>query len=195
MYRRPKFPKRGEYDHWYNDEPFTDIHEVLQLLNTRSPLINEEFHLHPCPEYDWKWEIVEPWFTSGDSGGDRSGYHYYQIAPELAERLVAECLVTPRKQKEWGYTREILDELVISAAGKTMVETFEAEMRARAESMLTPGVHTDLTGDPVYRGFRREGYRHGRLYYKFQLPESNDCCRVYPEEGRIVLPGAEEEAA
>lgn len=191
MYRRPRFPKRGEYDHWYNDEPMTDVHEALEFLASKSPLLNEEFHLHPCSRSEWKWELVAPWYTSGDSGGDRSGYHYYQIAQELAERLVAENLVTPRRVPQWGYTETRESELVISSTGRRVIEEFEKTMRTKAESLLRPGVHTDLTGKPVYRGFRRDGYRHGRLYYKFELP-GGGCCQVYPEEGKVVLPGEEE---
>lgn len=180
-------PKRDAYSRWKNPELFTDIHTVLQLLNSKSPT-RTPTHLHECHKgSDFEWEIIVPWYTQGDSGGDQSGYDYFQIEKSLAERLVTEGLVHPRTQVGRGYTTSIKDELVISTLGKEMIEGFQKDMRAKAESMLTPGVHTDLTGKPMYLGSSREHWRYGPLYYEFEMP-SGGSCRVYPEEGRIVLP-------
>jgi hypothetical protein len=165
----------------------TDLHEALEFLSSTSPVAGDEFHLHRFPFTDCEWELVAPWFTSGSSGGDRSGYHYYQIDPVLATELVKEGFVEKRRVRGWGYTRVVEDELVITEAGRQKLEAYLKEMRAKAESLLKPGVHTDLTGEVDHAGHNRDGYHCGKLYFEFRIPNQGRC-RVYPEEGRLLEP-------
>lgn len=181
------YPERDKYSHWSNQEPITDVHEVLHFLAEQSRIANEEFHLHRTSGEEWEWELVAPWYTHGSSGGDRSGWDYYQIDPALAEQLVQDGLVTPHRIPRMGYMETRENELVLSSEGRMKVIAFDKEMRIVGEGLLTPGIHTDLTGTPDYRGYRREEFRHGKLYYQFEMP-TGGICRVYPEEGKVLLP-------
>lgn len=183
-----RYPKRDEHTHWNNEEPITDVHEALEILSEQSPTDSDEFRLHPTRGKLYAWEIVVPWYTEGDSGGDQSGYHYYQIDETLAETLVKEGLVEKRREPRMGYTHTHNDQLVISQAGRDALDAYLTQMRAKAESLLRPGVHTDLTGKPDYAGHDRDGYHCGKLYFEFRLPDTDRRCRVYPEEDRVVEP-------
>ncbi|MGE5541229.1 MAG: hypothetical protein ACM3TU_03015 [Bacillota bacterium] len=186
-------PKRTEHTTWKNPEPYTDIHAVLQLLDEQSKTY-EPFHLDQCRREGCEWEITVPWYTHGDSGGDRSGHDYYQIDPALAEQLVKDGLVIKRSIPHMGYTETREHEFVISRRGKVMLKTYLDEMREKAEALLVPGVHTDLTGEPASQGYDREHWRYGDLYFMFKLPTGGSC-KVYPEQGKLVLPGSEDAQA
>jgi hypothetical protein len=187
MTNYPQHPKRGEHSYWENDEPYTDVHIVLELLNKQSPTY-EPNHLDRCTGEEYDWEIIVPWFTYGSSGGDRSGHNYHQIDTALAKELVDNGWVEPRKILHMGYTETRENEFVISPAGKKKLEAYLSEMKARAESLLVPGVHTDLTGSIRYRGHRRDDWGWGPIYLIFDLPEDRGQCHVYPDEGKIVMP-------
>jgi hypothetical protein len=174
------------HSHWYTEEVFTDINAVLQLLRAESPTY-EPNHIERNRGGDCEWQIVVPWYTQGDSGGDRSGYHYFQIDPDLVKQLIADGLVQKRTDPRIGYTYTYDNEFVVSQAGRDQSRRFESEMQAKAERMLKPGVHTDLTGKPERRGSGRDHWRFGKYYLIFELPGGN-YCKVYPEEDRLVLP-------
>ncbi len=180
------FPKRDAYSSWRNPEPFTDIHMALELLAGDSTT-TEPVYLQRCQGEDYEWQIVLPWYTHGSSGGDQSGYDYFQIDPVLAKQLVDERLVAIRRILHLGYTEERKDQFVIDRLGKRKVEDFKREMLAKAESMLTPGVHTNLTAEPERRGSSRDQWRYGALHFDFKMPLGG-ICRVYPEEGRLIVP-------
>jgi len=189
-----QFPKRTEHSFWHNKEPYTDPHEVLELLRSESPTY-EPLHLDRCRSEEYEWEIVVPWYTHGSSGGDMSGHNYYQIAADLAKQLVEEGLVRQRTIPHMGYTETRENEFVISPKGESTLTMYLKEMREKAETMLIPGIHTDLTGTIDYRGHGRDGWREGPLYFQFQLPEERGQCKVYPESERIVMPDEPEAEA
>lgn len=182
-------PKRDKYTNWWNMAPIADLHEALHLLNEELPWISEDafIRLHDCrsDKGGFPWEIILPWYREGSSGGDASGYHYLQIDPNLAEHLVAEELVDCRRKYQGSLI--LPDEYVISATGRRRWLEFFETMRTKAVGMLKPGIHTDLTGKPLYRGADRDHWRCGNLYFKFEVPLGGDC-RVYPEEERILMP-------
>lgn len=185
-----RLSKRTEHTFWMNDKPYTNIYVVLELLAAQSQTY-EPHHLHRCRGNEgFDWEIVVPWYSSGCSGGDTSGHHYYQLDPAVAEQLVKDELVTAHMEKHWGYTTEEKDKLVISHRGSEELRLFMHDMRTKAESLLKPGVHTDLTGKVDYRGHDRDDYGSGPLHFLFEMPTGGRC-RVYPEEDRIVLPEVE----
>lgn len=185
-----RLSRRTEYTFWMNDEPYTSLYTVLELLAAQSQTY-EPHHLHRCDGKDgFDWEIVVPWYSHGCSGGDQSGHHYYQFDPAIAERLVEYELVTPHKEVGWGYTTEVKDKLVISSKGSEELRRFMHDMRTKAESLLKPGVHTDLTGTIDYRGYSRDDHGSGPLHFLFEMPTGGRC-RVYPEEEKIVLPEVE----
>ncbi len=182
-----KFPQRTKYTTWHNEEPITDVNEALYFLNQQGSS-SEHIHLARRRGADGlEWELVEPWYREGSSGGDTGGEHYYQIDTVLAEKLVRDALVRPHKRVGWGYTREEPDTLVISAKGEQAVRTFEEGMRSKALEFLVPGVHTDLTGEPVRCGNGRDQWRHGRVYFDFRTP-AGETCRVYPEQDECIVP-------
>jgi hypothetical protein len=171
--------------HWYNEGPILDLNEALELLQRESS--TTEPHHMARRFRATEWEIVIPWYSEGDSGGDQSGYYYFQIDQTLAKRLVREKLVEPRRVNYMGGHYFNDDELVISTEARRSVQAFLAEMQTKACALLIPGVHTDLTGEirPGLQG--REQWRTGKLYYDFTTP-NNERCRVYPETNEVVFP-------
>lgn len=186
---RSDFPKRDKHTFWWNAEPITDIYEALQLLNEELGWIGEDafVRLHDCrgEKVGLSWEIILPWYREGSSGGDMSGRYYFQIDSNLAERLVAEELVEFRRK--YGGSLILRDEYVISRAGHRHWKEYFDTMRAKAVGMLKPGVHTDLSGKPVYVGQSRDHWRYGKLYFEFGMPLGGNC-RVYPEDNCILMP-------
>ena len=180
-----RFPTRNEYTFWYNDEPIRDINEALHLLNTQGSS-SEPYHLTKYSDPQL-WEIVAPWYHEGSSGADSGGNDYFQIDKTLAEQLLRELLVEPRRINYFGGFRLDPDQLVISKTGEQQVHAFNQKMRTKAQSLLILGTHTNLTGEVVYRGHDRENRTHGKLYFEFLGPY-DETCRVYPEENRVVFP-------
>lgn len=188
-----RFPRRNDHSRWNNPEPFADAHQVLELL-LKDSATGEPSYVHNCKgKEEFDWEIIESWYSQGSSGGDRSGYHYYQIDPELAERMKGEGLVEPQKILYPGYTVTEEKQLVISPKGIEQLREYRSAMREKAESLLVPGIHTDLTGEIKYRGYSRDTFGYGALYYEFEMPTGGRCS-VYPEDGRIVLPDPSDSA-
>ncbi len=177
----------SERGRWYNDTPITDIHEALGILNVQSPLLNEVVRLaRRWADGIVTWEIVVPWYTHGDSGGERAGENYFQIDTALAQRLVDEKMVTPYIEARWGYSETHRDRLVITKHGKDALKIFEEHALATAVALLTPGIHTDLVGEPVIAHIRREEWRTGHYYIEFRMPDERRC-RVYPDIGMLIV--------
>lgn len=186
------FAKRDEYSYWYNETPITDLHEALYFLaregSSRDPYcLAKPGGYWGQKEVPDRWELHAPWYREGSSGGDTSGTDYYQIDPALAEQLINEGYVAPRRVKQWGHTEERKDELVITEKGRCVDEAFEKQMLKKAESMLVPGIHTDLTGNPERRQYDRDKFRHGRFYVEFDTPNEGRC-RIYPEQDEMIFP-------
>ena len=171
--------------HWYNEEgPIRDLREALYLLNIDGSS-NDPHHL--AQDRDTKdWEVVAPWYHEGSSGADTSGYDYFQIDQALAEQLVREGFVTTRRVNYMGGFYLNSDELVLSDKAREQVQKFEQDMRLKAQSLLTIGIHTDLTGEVVSGGWGREHRLYGRMHFDFVTP--NGRCRVYPETSSVVFP-------
>lgn len=172
---------------FYNETPITDVHEALDVFFV------EQTHRMPMHLYrglnkkNPDYRLVIPWHRDGSSGGDTSGENYFQIDPVLAEQMIAERLVVPRKDIGWGYTRDDPERFVLNYLGEQKSKAFDKAMLAKAESMLTVGVHTDLAGKPMRTSYGREGYRCGRFYVDFKTPHE-ETCRVYPEQEELVCP-------
>lgn len=179
---------RDQYTPWFNDRPINNVHEALDFLKQQSYVSGEAFHLHHNRE-GW-WELVEPWYSEGDSGGDQSGWNYYQIEEAVALQLVSAGLVAPREVPRMGYTQTIEDELVITQKGQEELAAFGARMVTIAKSMLRPGIHTDLTGEVRQRGSGRRHRSYGPYYVRI-LGANDEFYRVYPELGKIEGPSQE----
>ena len=178
----PSFPSRDKYSNWFNETPITNLNEVLDVLKEKSTAIEPHF----LSRKNGRWEIVLPWYRDGSSGGDTWGYRYLQIDPKTAETLVSEKLVEPHQVKHLGYTETQKDVLVISRKGREIIKMFVESMITKADGMLKPGIHTDLTGKPSRSGFGREEWRYGRFYVGYEMP-SGQKCRVFPEQNILVV--------
>lgn len=180
-----EYPQRTKYTRWSNERPICDINEALHLLAMRSQT-NDPYCLSRRLADDREiWELVAPWYSEGDSGGDRSGEYYFQIDHQLVPRLIKNGFVMPHERKYWGGTELIQDKLVITQSGREAVRAFEQELIRAAKRMLRPGIDTDLTGQADCRDHDREFYWHGRFYVKFARPENGGYIRVFPESGII----------
>ena len=179
------FPPRNKHTFWYNEKPITDLNEALHLLDYPN-WSDEPSYLARRDEADG-WEIITPWYSEGDSGGDTSGNYYLQIDRALGQKLFEEKLVEPRRINYVGGFWLDDTQLVLTKDAKKRVETFHAEQRERARALLKPGVHTDLTGVPEPMRRRREQTNYGRLYFDFRCP-NDTVCRIYPETGEVIFP-------
>jgi hypothetical protein len=180
--------KRTEHTRWQNDSPITDMFEAIEILQTTGTTLRET-HLQARPkEAGDGYEICVPWARDGSSGGDTSGTHYFQVDSALVEKMKEERLLTPYIEKYWGGSRVIEDQLVLTTHANMEHETFWKDMKKKAESMLKPGVHTDLTGKPKRLGSGRDGFQCGKLYFDYELPGERGKVRVYPQEDRLVMP-------
>lgn len=171
---------------WWNETPITDVYEALDLLSSENSA-REPIHLNAYDRDLKSWCIASPWYSEGSSGGDTWGTNYYQVDQSLVLALVLERFVEPLKEIGWGYTNYNKHKLVISEAGREKWRGKEKELLSEAESFLTLGVHTDLTGIPVRNGYGREHYRYGRFYVDFITP-AGQTCRVFPEQKHIEYP-------
>ena len=178
----PSFPSRDKYSNWFNETPITNLNEVLDVLKEKSTAIEPHF----LSRKNGRWEIVLPWYRDGSSGGDTWGCHYLQIDPKTAETLISERLVVPNEVKRLGYTETQKDVLVISRKGREQIKEFINSMITKADGMLKPGVHTDLTGKPEHTGCGREDWRYGRFCVKYKMPSGETCC-VFPEQNILVV--------
>jgi hypothetical protein len=178
--------KRNDYTYWYNDEPITDIHEALSVLACEQTSSTPLYLAHGRESVNGGYEIVVHWHSHRGYGSD--GVEYYQIDQALAQKLVDEQFVIPRRILHMGYTETRKEQLVLSDAAREKLEAYEKEMEKKAVSMLVPGIHTDLTGTPKRTSWRRDGFRHGKLYFEYELPGERGSVRVYPEEDRLVMP-------
>lgn len=179
-----RFRKRGKYSFWHNPETITDIHVALELLADKSGT-SEPVHLRTTTEFGW--EIVLPWYTEGDSGGDRSGHHYFDVSKELAHMLRDHELVTPHIVIGWGFRRPDPSKLVLSSDGANVLEQYFANMLTRALAAIRPGIHTDLTGEPPHLRRSRDHRHSGALFFEFRTSQGQTA-RIYPEKNEIIMP-------
>jgi len=180
-------PRRNEYTHWNNEQPITDLHEALHLLGMSSSS-SDPHHLARRHELLGEiWELVASWYREGDSGGDSSGFDYFQIDQNLARELVNERLVQSHVVKYRGGSYEERDKFVISAVARERLHKLDTTLLVQAETLLRPGVHTDLTGKPNRTASGRDRWRYGRFFVDYVIP-NGECCRVYPSEGALIVP-------
>ncbi len=172
---------------YYNETPITDVYEALDVLCFESSS-RRSIHLFKSIDKDNPdYHLVVPWYREGCSGGDTSGEDYYQIDPTLAQKMIDEGLVTPLKIVSWGRTDTDRERFVVCYDGEEKSKAYDRDMIKKAESMLKPGIHTDLTAKPYRTEYGREGFRHGRFYVEFKTPH-NERCRVYPQDDELVFP-------
>ncbi|HUO50601.1 MAG TPA: hypothetical protein VMU25_03530 [Candidatus Paceibacterota bacterium] len=183
----PQFPPRDAYTFWDNEHPIVDLHEALSVLGAESSS-REPHHLARRSQGDGSpfWEIVVPWYREGDSGGDRSGCDYLQIDQELAHRLVIENLLEQNLVKYFGGSRREVNKFVITEHAAAENRAYEESLLEKAEALLVPGIHTDLTGKARRIDYGREHWRYGRFRVDFRTP-LGDRCRVFPETELVVL--------
>ena len=181
---------RNPNTYYRNEAPITDLNEALYVLSNERFGRSSRDSLHLRNETvlgNRVWEVVFPWYREGSSGGDTWGQDYFLIADEVAAALIAEHLVAPLRILHMGYTETDEKRLVLSEHGKERLAEFEMQMQAEAQSMLIPGVHTDLSLKLEHAGWGRDGYQCGRFYADFKTP-NEDIVRVYPEQNELVYP-------
>ena len=120
--------RRNEYTRWSNKKPVVDIYELLALLKPRqSGRYSDKRYLRNGRKPP---ELEVNWYSEGDSGGDRSGYDYYEVKPEVAEYLVREHLVEPNMQS-------VGQPVIPTQAGREPIPTFRSEViRDRSEGNI-----------------------------------------------------------
>lgn len=182
-----EFRRRDEHSFWSNSDTIRDLHEALSLLLTDGDA-REPTHLRrSLVGIVYQWEIIVPWYREGSSGADSWGTNYYDVSDELAGRLRKEGFVEPHVMKGWGWSKPDPERLVITHDATESLYVYENGLRVGARSLLKPGIHTDLSGEPKERGSGREHGRYGRFYASFETPQG-DTVRVYPEQQEIVYP-------
>ncbi len=186
--------KRDKYTSWYNDEPIADLHEALDMLWLERNSVRERYlQIGDSVVDPSKPEIHADWYTEGDSGGDMSGWYYFQIDPELAKRLQKEELVEPHKVLYMGGFSLEHEKLVLSAKGKERREQLHKEKKAAAIKLMRPGIYEELL--PLYDEHRvfpeREhfmsfGSGYGRLYVTFYMHNGQEVY-VFPDTRKSVI--------
>lgn len=186
--------RRGEHSTWYNDEPITDLHEALDLLWLERNSVRERYlQIHNSLADPSKPEIHADWYTEGDSGGDMSGWYYFQIDPELAKQLQKEELVEPRKVLYMGGFYLEHEKLVLSGKGKEKRERLNREKKEAAIKLMRPGVYEKL--QPLYderrvfperEHFLSFGSGYGRLAFTFYMLNGDEVY-IFPDTGETEI--------
>ena len=176
--------KRDKFTNWSNQEPIADVYEALEMLKSRQQgRYNDTRFLMREPQD----EIMVDWYHEADSGGDRSGYDYYEIDPTIVEQLVKERWVTSNVVKFWGGSRTENHKMVISTAGKYELQKYLETTQEDAKKLVVPGKHTKFSGILNSRGYGRDGHQGcgGELYFDFETP-MQERLRVFLTSKRVV---------
>ncbi len=189
-----EMPVRADGQNWMNADhgAIADLHEALDLLADESrSTVQEPVRLHLLNSEPEIWEIVVPWFTSGDSGGDQEGLHYFYTSTATAQKLLAKCFVTQRMYVRRDRPERVEGEWIIAKAGQGARTIFSCELLIRANGLLKPGVHTDLTGTAQWWNTfcHRDFLRYGPAFFICCDPHRDGYVyRVYPESEEIKGP-------
>lgn len=180
-----RYARRSENTRWSNDIPISDLYEALDLFLSKKSS-TEPHHLALRLEDGQNVpEIVCPWYSTRRER-DSSGCRYFKMTAELADLLIKEHYIRPHRILYMGGSHEDNTKLVITDWAREKVCQYLIEQETRARKLLIPGVHTDLTGVPEMKEMGRTEYSYGRLYFDFTMP-SGETCRVFPENGSIVV--------
>lgn len=177
--------KRTEHTFWSNQKPVADAYELLALLQPRQ---SGRYSDKRCLHTDRKaTELEVDWYHEADSGGDRSGYDYYELKPGIVEQLVREHWVEPNVKKHWGGSTVEKNKLVLSEFGQASLRKYIKEQAEEAKKLLIPGKHSKISGLFDYRTHGREGHQGegGELYFEFETPQK-ERLRVYLASKRVV---------
>lgn len=177
--------RRSEYTYWENQHPVADPYELLSLLRSRqSGRYSDERHLHPHltpPELHLKWH------REGSSGGDTSGYDYYEVATEVATHVVRERWVEPHVHKFWGGSTVEKDKLVLSRFGLESLRKHIDTQEKEAKKLIVPGEHTKFSSVFNYRehGWHSQDGEATELCFEFTTP-MDERIRVHLSSKRVV---------
>jgi hypothetical protein len=194
MTRKPSAERRrDEHTTWYNDEPITDIHEVLGVLvMERRGSLCRYIDIGPYRADTTKPELHVEWYTEGDSGGDMSGWHYLQIDPGLVKQLVDKGYVEPKKNLYLGGFSLDQEKLILSQEGIRHLKWLDGEKKRIAVSLMRPGVYEELS--PLYDERRvfatRDGRYGGKLHFKFEMLNGDEVL-VFPDTNQTAVKLAE----
>ncbi|MES2203219.1 MAG: hypothetical protein V4474_02800 [Patescibacteria group bacterium] len=175
------FPKRDQYTRWHNERPVKDIHELLELLrpghhdSTDGRYIKIDGH---------KVEVQIGWFTYGSSGGDRSGFHYYQVEQKTVDELRKNAWVAPRRISRVGYTETQHNKLGLTNKGEGEFKRFLAEQEEKAKALLVPGKHSKFSALFERYDHGRTYGKYGELYFLFRTP-MDERVRVFPRLKKV----------
>lgn len=190
--------ERDKYTSWRNDAPITDIHEALDIL-WLEPHSQRERHIQIANHLadPAKPELHADWYTEGDSGGDMSGWHYFQIDPALVKKLRDEEYLEPRKILFMGGFYLEHEKLVLSEKGKAERKRLQEEKKQAAIKLMRPGIYETLP--PPYDENRVFGEREyhgygGRLYFTFRMLNGDEV-RVFPDTAETEVKSAKKAAA
>ncbi|MBP7770384.1 MAG: hypothetical protein KA066_00540 [Candidatus Pacebacteria bacterium] len=177
--------QRDKFTYWNNEKPIADIYELLELLQpSQSGRYSDKRYLRTDRN---PAELEVDWYSEADSGGDRSGYDYYEIAPEITEHLVREHWVAPNVKKYWGGSTVEKNKLVLADWGTWALEKYIKEQAEEAKKLLVPGKHSKISGLFDYRTYGRDGHRGegGELYFEFETPQK-ERFRVHLASKRVI---------
>lgn len=177
--------KRDKFTHWRNQKPIADAYELLELLQPRQGGRSSDSRYLRADKNPPELEV--DWYREGSSGGDSSGYEYYEVKPEVVEQLVREHWVEPNVVKFWGGSNIERHKLVLSELGKISLKKHIAGQAEEARRLLIPGEHSKISGLFEYRGYDRDGHdgEGGELYFEFETPQK-ERLQVFLASKRVV---------
>ena len=173
---------RDQYTEWANEQPLTDIYQILAMLEPRQQGRYSDrrwIYSRNVPELQIRW------CREADSGGDSGSTEYLEIDPEAFERLVEEGLVAPNMLRYGGGVRLEGHKLVPTDAGRSRLRVYLAAQREAARKLVVPGEHTKFSATLFPQGQGYEGFHgEGPLYFEFVTP-MNERLRVYPRTNKV----------
>ena len=180
-----KLVERKPDGHYMNEEPIANAHEALDALVSGQHDSREGRYIDLHPRGGGTPELCVGWFADGDSGGASSGFHYWQIKPEVIKELQEKGWIEPKQIPTWGRTDTDHNKLVLSRDGKEELVRFTKEQREVARKLPVAGVHSKYSGIFEDAGYGRDGYNCGKLYFEFVTP-IKERVRVYPDTKEVL---------
>jgi len=177
--------QRDKFTYWNNQKPVADIYELLELLQPiQSGRYSDKRYLRTDRD---PAELEVDWYSEADSGGDRSGYDYYEVKLEVVEQLVREHWVEPNVKKYWGGSTVETNKLVLSELGKQSLRDYIQGQADEAMKFLMSGKYSKISDKFYCRDHGRDGHRAegGELYFEFETPKKKRF-RVFLASKRVV---------
>lgn len=175
--------KRDEKTHWLNDQPITDEHEALFVLQREW---QGPFPIYLSMVNPDRPEVCLEMHRPGDGGRTSSCYiEYLEIDSDLARRLIAQLWVVPMRIPHSGYTETVQDKFVLSRPGGDRLQALTQEKLQFAKTLPVPGEHTKFSSlfEEVRYG-REHGRRGGRFFVDYKTP-MDERLRVFPDSKEI----------